>query len=236
MGVSCAAVARNGPASLTVVWRQLHQLPQGGPVRLHRCVTVLAATAAVLTTASPARAAWQPVQRVNPDDPAVTDVGAAYVGTADDGSAVAVWLEWRGDDARLVASRRPVGGAWGPSQVVDDLTEKPGVTGGRADLTSMVVLPDGSALISYQEYDDDAEADFVGKVVTLHRGRIRCGGAQWSGASVGTRGRRGGGLAGDSPRVRRLRLRELHVVLRRRGGARVPGHVSRVRPALHAQS
>jgi hypothetical protein len=131
-------------------------------------VTVLAVSAAVLTMASPARAAWQPEEQVNLDDPAVTDVGAAYVGTADDGSAVAVWLEWRGDDVRLVASRRPVSGAWGPSQVVDDLTEKPGVTGGRADLSTMVVLPDGSALISYQEYDDDADADFVGKVVTLH--------------------------------------------------------------------
>ncbi len=137
-------------------------------MRLQRCVTVLAVTAAALTMASPAQAAWQSAQQVNPDDPAVTDVGAAYVGTADDGTAVAAWLEWRGDDARLVAARRPAGGAWGPSQVVDDLTEKTGVTGGRTGLSTMVVLPDGSALISYQEYDEDADADFVGRVVALH--------------------------------------------------------------------
>ena len=137
-------------------------------MRLQRWVTVLGVTTAALAMASPAWAAWQPVQQVNPDDPAVTDIGAAFVGTADDGSAVAVWLEWRGEDARLVASRRPVGGAWGPPQLVDDLTEKADVTGGRTALSSMVVLPGGSALISYQEYDDDADADFVGKVVTLH--------------------------------------------------------------------
>ena len=137
-------------------------------MRLHRCVTVLAATAAMLTLASPAQAAWHPEQQVNSDDPAVTDVGAAYVGTASDGSAVAVWLEWRGDDARVVAARRPVGGSWGALQVVDGLTEAPGVTGGRVDLTSMVVLPNGSALIAYREDDAEADADFAGRVVELH--------------------------------------------------------------------
>lgn len=136
-------------------------------MRLTRCVTVLAAAVAGFTTAWPAQAAWQPVQQVNPDDPAVTELGPAYVGTTGDGSAVAVWLEWRADDARLVASRRPVGGGWGPPQLVDDLTEKDGVTGGRTGLTSLVVLPDSSALISYQEFDEDAEADFVGRVVLL---------------------------------------------------------------------
>jgi hypothetical protein len=143
-------------------------LPQGEIVRLHRSISVLAATAAVLATAPSAPAAWQPPQQVSSDDPEVTDVGAAYLGTAEDDGAVAVWLEWRGSDARVVASRRPVGGSWGPSQVVDDLTEAPGVTGGGVGVTSMVVLPDGSALISYQEHDEEADADFVGRVVELH--------------------------------------------------------------------
>lgn len=143
-------------------------LPQGETVRLHRWISVLAVTAAVLAMVSPAHAAWQPEQQVNPDDPDVTDVGAAYLGTAEDDSAVAVWLEWRGSDARVVAARRPVGGDWGPSQVVDDLTEAPGVTDGSVGITSMVVLPDGSALISYQEHDEQADADFVGRVVELH--------------------------------------------------------------------
>lgn len=137
-------------------------------MHLRRCISVLTAAAAVLAVAVPAEAAWGPEQQVNQDDPAVTDVGAALVGAADDGTAVAVWLEWRGADARVVAARRPVGGDWGPSQLVDDVTEKAGVTGGRVGLDSMVVLPNGNAVVGYHEYDEDAGVDFLGRVVTLH--------------------------------------------------------------------
>ncbi len=136
-------------------------------MRLRRAATVLAATAITLVTASPAQAAWQPAQQVNSAVTAVTDIDGAHVATADDGSAVAVWLEWRGADARVMAARRPVGGEWGPPLLVDDVSEAPGVTGGRVGLNAMVVLPRGAALISYQEYDADAGADFVGRVVKL---------------------------------------------------------------------
>ncbi len=138
-------------------------------MRLRRCVTVMAASAAVLSMASPAQAAWHPEEQVNSDDPTVTDIGAALVETADDGSAVAVWVEWHGDDARLMASRRAISGGWGSAQLVDDLTEREG-SDPRVGLTGLVVLPDRSAVIAYEEYDVDAGVDFLGRVATLHPG------------------------------------------------------------------
>lgn len=137
-------------------------------MHLRRCITVLTTAAAALAVAGPAEAAWEPEQQVNPDDPAVTEVGAALVGAADDGTAVAVWLEWRGADARVVSARRPVDGDWGPSQLVDDVTEKADVVGGRVGLDSLVVLPNGNAVVGYHEYDVDSGVDFVGRLVTLH--------------------------------------------------------------------
>lgn len=140
---------------------------EGEAMHLRGCVTALVTVAVVLATAAPSSADWQPDQQVNSDGPTITDVGPALVGTARDGDAVAVWLEWRGDDASVVAARRPADGAWGAARVVDDVTEAPGVTGGRVGLTDLTVLPRGGSLISYQEHDPDADAAFVGRVVRL---------------------------------------------------------------------
>lgn len=142
-------------------------------MRVRRTAIVLVIAMSVLSITSSAQAAWQPEQQVNDDAAAITDVAGAYVGTAQDGRAVAVWLEWRGTDgtdARLMASRRPVDGAWGTPQLVDDVTEHPYATGGRVGLNDMVVLPDGTAVLSYQEYDDEAGVDFMGRVVKLRPG------------------------------------------------------------------
>jgi hypothetical protein len=135
-------------------------------MRLRHAATGLTVALAGLI-ASPAQAAWQPEQQVNDDDATVTDIAGARVGTADDGTATAVWLEWRGTDARVSASRRPPGGDWGTPQPVADLTENPNAASGGVALDDMNVLPDGTALISYQEYEAEAPYDFVSHVVKL---------------------------------------------------------------------
>jgi len=152
-------------------------------MRLRRCITVLTTTAAGLAVSWPAEAAWESAQQVNANDPTVTDVASALVDAADDGRAVAVWLEWRGADARVMSARRPVGGTWGPAELVDDVTERDG-SDPRVGLDSTVVMPDGDAVIAYHEYDADAEADFVGRVVTLRPdgsviGELQRREAQW---------------------------------------------------------
>ncbi len=137
-------------------------------MHLRRAATVLTTALTVLAIASPAQAAWQPEQQVNDADAAVTDIAGALVGTADDGTATAVWLEWRGTDAQVMASHRPVGGDWAtPQPVVPDLTEHPNAGSGEVALNDMVVLPNGTAVISYQEYDAEASTGSVSRVVKL---------------------------------------------------------------------
>jgi hypothetical protein len=126
--------------------------------------TVVAAVAAVCV-AAPAQAVWEPEHRLDAAAPTTTDVAGAYVGTADDGAAAAVWLEWAGEDARIMMSRRqPSDAHWGAPAVAVDLVEEENVSGGGVGLNDVAVLPNGAVLVSYQEYDEAAEADHVGRV------------------------------------------------------------------------
>jgi hypothetical protein len=138
-------------------------------MRLRRAAISLTVALAGLSVASPAQAGWQPEQPVNDDDATVTDIAGALIGTADDGTATAVWLEWRGNDARVSAARRPPGGDWDTPQPVADLTEHPTAGSGGVALTDMVVLPNGTAVISYEEYEAEASTGSVSRVVRLLR-------------------------------------------------------------------
>jgi hypothetical protein len=136
---------------------------------MRRAAISLTVALAGLSIASPAQAAWQPEQPVNDDDAMVTDIKGALVGTANDGTATSVWLEWRGTDAWVSASRRPPGGDWGTPQPVADLTEHPTPGSGGVALNDMVVLPNGTAVISFEEYEAEASSGSVSRVVKLLR-------------------------------------------------------------------